>query len=382
MVETVQVKPALLTWAIERSRVDSDEIFGAFPRLPLWLSQKAFPTRRQLESFARKTLTPFGYFYLPTPPAEPLPLPDFRTKGNEHLRRPSPNLLDTLYTLQARQAWMSEYLKESGHAPVRFGPLTANLDDPFKTAVAMRNAIGLTDGWAQKLPSWESAVDSLRDAVQTVGIFIVVNSVVGNNVYRKLDPEEFRGFVLADEFAPMVFLNGADAKSAQMFTLAHELAHLWVKQSGIFDLPRLRTNNSAIERFCNRVAAEFLVPAGELREVWSAARRQREPFKYLARHFKVSPTVAALRAADLNLVERGIFDAIFDESQKAERQKFGRSGGGDFYNTQNVRVGKRFARLVMEAAKSGRLLFKDAYRLTGLHGETFDRYARRLGVTF
>lgn len=377
VAETVQVNPVLLDWAVERSGIDPDEISRRFPKLSKWRSEEAEPTRRQLESFAKTTLTPLGYFFLSQPPDEKLPLPDFRTKPEARRRRPSPNLLDTIYAVQARQVWLSEYLKNSGNSRVHFALERSNVR-PEHAAATLRERLRLVGGWASRVSSWTGALDLLRDAAQEVGVFTVINGVVGNNTRRPLDPDEFRGFVLPDDYAPMVFLNGADAKSAQIFTLAHELAHLLVGEPGLFDLPRFRADsNSQTEVFCNAVAAEFLVPRIELQQHWIDARSSADPFGHLARLFKVSPAVIALRAATLRLINISRFDELIDRVVRKERRS---SGGGNFYNNQNLRVGKRFARIVMTAARSGRLLYRDAYRLTGLSGETFDRYAKRLGV--
>jgi Zn-dependent peptidase ImmA (M78 family) len=380
MVDTVPVNPEVLTWALDRSGINRDVIQRAVPRLPLWLDRSAEPTRRQLETFAKKTLTPLGYLFLPKPPEEPLPVPDFRTKPRADRKRPSPNLLETIYILQSRQDWLSEYFKETDQPSAAFMVHETDSADVATTAAAIRAKLGLAGGWAAEVETWQAALDFLRDAAQNGGVFTFINSMVGNNVYRKLDPDEFRGFVLPDKYAPMVFLNGADSKSAQMFTLAHELAHLWINVPGIFDLPHFQPSAAEVETRCNRIAAEFLVPAAELRRAWPEAERRSDPISYLARRFKVSPIVAALRAADLRFIERATFDDLFDNSVRAGRRAA--SSGGSFYNNQNLRVGKRFARIVMHAAKSGRLLFRDAYRLTGLYGATFDNYAKRLGVEF
>jgi len=244
-------------------------------------------------------------------------------------------------------------------------------DKVESVAKHIRQTLGVGDGWASLIGTWIAALGVLREAAEAVGIFVVINGVVGNDTHRKLDPSEFRGFVLADEFAPLVFINGADARSAQMFTLAHELAHLWIGEGGIFDLPDLQADGDRREVFCNRVAAEFLVPAGELKAFWKEARRQSEPFQAIAREFKVSPIVAARRALDLNLIAREAFFDFYRAYQADERRQAARAkGGGDFYNNQNVRLGKRFARAVVLAAKEGRL-----------QGATFDKYAKALGIS-
>ena len=130
---------------------------------------------------------------------------------------------------------------------------------------------------------------------------MVVNGIVGNNTHRKLDPEKFRGFVLVDDYAPLVFVNGADSKAAQMFTLAHELAHLWFGSSAAFDLRELQPADDETERACNRIAAELLAPEHELRDAWTAALQSPNRYQVLARQFKVSELVAARRLLDLGL---------------------------------------------------------------------------------
>ena len=211
----------------------------------------------------------------------------------------------------------------------------------------------------------------------------VINGVVGNNTHRVLDVEEFRGFALRDEYAPLIFVNGADAKSAQMFTLAHELAHLWLgtEGSGLSGFPGIFPDGGVVETFCDRVAAEFLVPEVEFRASWQEVRRVQDPFESLARRFKVSPIVVGRRAMDLRLVDRQHFFDFYESYRRQEhRQKQAAAGIGDFYNNQNTRVGSLFATQVIRAAREGRIGFKQAYELTGLNGGTFQEYARRLNM--
>ncbi|MDA8349361.1 MAG: ImmA/IrrE family metallo-endopeptidase [Pseudomonadota bacterium] len=379
--QSLNVNPELIRWAIERSGRSVDALARYLPRIEEWESGEAQPTLRQLETLAKKTWTPIGYFFLPAPPEERLPVPDFRTARDEPIRRPSPNLIDTLHTMQRRQSWMRDYLIEMDHERLSFIGSAKPGDKVESVAKNIRRTLGMSDGWAGRIATWTLALGALREAAEAAGIFVVINGVVGNDTHRKLDPAEFRGFVLADEYAPIVFINGADARSAQMFTLAHELAHFWIGEGGIFDLPDLQADGDRREVFCNRVAAEFLVPEVELNAFWREARHQPEPFQAIARKFKVSPIVAARRALDLDLIARDQFFDFYRAYQADERRQAARSkGGGDFYNNQNVRVGKRFVRAVALAAKEGRLLYREAYSLTGLQGATFDKYAKALGI--
>ncbi len=303
----VDVKPELFRWARERARLDAAALAERFPKYEQRESGKAQPTLKQLEQVARKTMTPFGYFFLPEPPEEKLPIPDFRTLRDQPMGRPSPNLIETIYAMQRRQDWMRDYLLDAGADPLDFVGSVTLQSSPLDAARRIRETFGLADGWAQEQATWTAALLGLRRAAETAGILVMINGVVENNSHRRLDPEEFRGFVLCDRYASLIFLNGSDYKSAQMFTLAHELAHLWLGRDGVFNLPELQPGNSEIERFCNRVAAEVLIPEEELRRCWPIVSKQPEPYQALARKFKVSPLVGARRALDLGFIERSRF---------------------------------------------------------------------------
>ena len=378
-MSTVVVKPELLRWAIDRSGLSTDELLAKFPKLEEWKTGDRMPTFRQLEQFARTTMTPFGALFLDAPPKEELPVPDFRTKNDHPLKRYSPNLLDTIQTMQQRQAWLREWLIEEGAKPLDYVG-TANPSINFKSlAQRIRHRLDLDADWAESLASWEDALQTLRKAIERIGIVVFSNGVVGLNNHRPLDPDEFRGFVLCDPLAPVVFINDSDTKSARIFTLAHELVHVWLGQDGVFNLDKMMPAKEETERYCNRVAAEFLIPAYKLTERWEEARGLEKPFHAIASWFKVSPVVAARRALDLNLITKPEFFRFYEQDredwlrQKAEDRK--KSSGGNFYATQNVRLGRRFSAAIVRAAREGRILYQDAFRLTGMKGETFHTYA-------
>lgn len=374
----VTISEPVLRWALERSG-NPEAVKRKFPKLPEWLRGQSQPTLRQLEGLARATSTPLGFLFLPEPPEDSLPIPHFRTIAHEPLRRPSADLLETVQTMQRRQDWMREYLTEQGHKPLEFVRSAQLADQPEHVTRELRRTLELAEGWAAELRTWTEALQQLRRKIEEAGILVVVSGIVGNNTRRKLDPTEFRGFVLVDEYAPLVFVNGADGKAAQMFTLAHELAHVWFGSSAAFDLRELQPADDRTEQACNRVAAEFLVPAVELRQVWPSVTQEPEPFQAIARQFKVSDLVAARRALDLQLITTDDFHNFYRAYQERERRVAGQQEGGDFYATQNLRLGRRFAEAVVRAAKEGRLLYRQAYQLTGLYGKTFERYAESLG---
>jgi len=376
---TVTVKPELIRWAIDRSGLPADDLLEKFPKLDEWKTGERQPTFRQLEDFSKMTMTPLGFLFLDEPPEEGLPIPDFRTVGNTPIDRPSPNLIETIHTMQRRQAWMRELMIEEGHAQLEFVGTGKGISNFKSLAQRIRQELDLDADWAEALPTWEDALKTLRNAIERIGILVFSSSVVGLNNHRSLDPEEFRGFVLCDPYAPVVFVNSADSKSAQMFTLAHELAHVALGSDGLFNLVNMMPCDAEPERFCNRVAAEFLIPGYKLTQRWDEAKATSQPFHTIARWFKVSPVVAARRALDLRLITRPEFFQFYERDQedwrrrKAEQRK--KKGGGDFYRTQDVRLGRRFASAVVRAVREGRILYRDAYRLTDLRGETFNRYS-------
>ena len=378
----ITLSPAVLRWARERAGLDVDRTAGKVgvsrDRVLEW-ERSGQISIAQADRLAHHTYTPVGFLYLPEPPDDNLPIPDFRTRGDVPPQRPSPNLIETVHSMQRRQAWMREELIEDDVEPLGFAGAWSTRDAPGQVAEAMREAFGLAPGWAAREQSWADALRRLRNRVEEAGVLVVFNGVVGNNTHRKLDPSEFQGFALVDDYAPLVFINGADFRAAQMFTLAHELVHLFVGEPGVSRSDALQSTTHGTERFCNQAAAEFLISVDELRARWTEGDTLDDSFQTIARRFKVSVLVAARRALEAHLVDREEFRQFYEAYQRDEHH--GRRetlGGGDFWSTQNGRIGRRFGAAVVRAVKEGRLLYREAYRLTGLNGDTFNAFVDRL----
>ena len=374
----VAVRPELLDWAVKRSRRPvADLATGGAKKLEEWLVGEERPTMKQLEEFARKARVPFGYLFLSKPPREELPLPDFRTKADATVGDFSPDLLEVVLTAQRRQDWMRDYLTDLGEDPLPFAGSVRVGDGVDALVAGMRETLGLRAGWNVDHPSSREAFAELRDRAEAAGVLVSVCGYAGTDTNRTLDVGEFRGFVLADEYAPLVFVNGADAEAAKLFTLAHELAHVWLGRGGVVD-PAADETSAAAERHCNAAAAEFLIPAELLKSLWREFERGHDPFRSAAGRFNVSPIAAARRSREVGLVDEARFFRYISQGENAPPTRERRGGGGNFYATQRTRLGRRFSEAVVAAVRAGDLLYTDAFRLTGLHGGTFDRYAASL----
>ena len=373
---TVEIQPKIIDWAISRSGYDKEEFFSEFPKIQTWREGEQSPTLSQLRKFAKKTRVPFGYLLLKNPPAEELPIPFFRTTDN-NINQVAVNLRDTILTLQKRQEWLSEYLIDQGAQPLDFiGKFTTNTAIE-KITEDIRKTLNLSNNWATHHPNWEKALQHLSERIEEAGIFMVFNSVVGLDNHRPIEVDECRGFVLCSEIAPFLFVNAADAKAAQMFTIAHELAHLWIGVSAGFDFRRLQPANNAVENFCDAVAAEFLVPSALFEQKWTDSA----DFNVLAKFFKVSQIVIARRALDLGKIDREDFFDFYQERMDWFAQIKARKGdGGNFYNTLRKKINLRFLATLNRAVKENKILYKHAYQLSGLRGTTYAKAVKEYNL--
>ncbi len=369
----------MIRWARERSGVTLETLSGRFPQIESWERGEAAPTLKQLEAFARAVWVPIGYLFLSDPLVESLPIPDFRSR-RDRSTRPSPNLLDTVYLCQARQAWYYEFARSTGAAPRGFVGSVTTATPVVSAAADISNTLSFDLEARRQFGTWTDALRQFMAQAEDAGVLVMCSGVVFNNNRRTLDPEEFRGFAIADPLAPLVFVNGADTKAAQMFTLAHELAHVWLGQSAVSD-PDLRTlADGAVETWCNQVAAELLVPMAVLQDELRPDEKVSDSMTRLARRFKVSSLVILRRLFDAGEMSQAEFRQMY-KIELARINARTKSSGGDFYLTQAARVSKRFATALVESTLEGRTLYRDAFRMLGISKlETFRELGRTLHV--
>ncbi len=342
-----------------------------FPKYEKWLEGEDYPTYNQLVELSEIFNIPFGYFFLEKLPERKYPIPHYRTNQNGDFN-PSSELLDTILFAQKIQEWAKDILLEWGQEKL---PFCGKYKDNYNIELVieeLKRIFEIKNNWASRKSTWTEALNYLIEKAEEKGIIVLRNGVVGNNTHRKLIVDEFRGFVLYDEIAPVIFINNNDAISAKIFTIIHEIVHILIGQSASFDLGNFQSANNEIEQFCDKCTAEFLVPAEEIKNIYT----QKTNLEELAKHFKVSQIVILRRLLDTSLITKQEFiEKLKDLYEKEKRIPQG--SGGDFYHTIPHRLSKRFLYILNNAVKNNTIQFRDALRITNLSAKSYDNLFNR-----
>lgn len=379
---SVSIQPEIISWALGQAR---EEQLGTklMNNIKQWLEGTKTPTFNQIEDFSRKANIPLGYFFLQTPPVEQLQLIDYRTVDSVELAHPSRNLIDTIHEMESVQAWMKEFRQETGFdvLPV-VGCLNGN--DDFKyIARTIRKNMDLSDTWYESCTNMNAAFNYVRSRLEECGIVVMLNGVVGKNTHRTLSVDEFRAFAMVDEWAPLIFINGADSQGARLFSLFHEIAHIWLGENDLYNDRGNSHEIKPIEILCNAVAGELMVPFDKFLVEWDAAAYAdtRVKIKNLAKRFRCGESVIARKAFDAKKISYDLYKSIVDDAIEAYRQmkENKESNGGNYYNTMGNRLDGCFVRALCESINSGRTTYSEAYRLTNTSRKTFSEIALRLG---
>ncbi|MGG6894204.1 ImmA/IrrE family metallo-endopeptidase [Rhizobium sp. BR 315] len=364
------INEKILAWAVNRADMPLDAVAKKVPvkpeRLAEWLEGIERPTFRQAKSLSSVLHIPFGYLFLKEPPEEELPIPDLRTVGSDPSKRLDANFKDLLNDILFKRDWFKDYLIAYDDPKLAFVSRFSKDADPEMVAADIRKTLYGTSG-EPTTANWETHLRMLIGKAEDAGIWVIRNGIVGSNTHRPLSVSQFRGFAISDPLVPLIFINGRDAKAAQIFTLAHELAHIWIGTSGVSNVFIGESDygvSRAIEQKCNQIAAEFLVPKDGFASRWDHESSVISNTDRLARIYKVSRIVIARRAFDLGLIDESHYKSFYAfESAGWEEAKADSESGGSFYNNLPLRNGIRFTNAVMTQAMSGRLLLKHAATL-------------------
>lgn len=324
-------------------------------------------TIAQAEKLAKNARIPFGFLFLDEPPEVARPsIPDLRQVQNAEPL--SDAFYETLEDVLAKQHWLIEYLSDAGASELPFvgrfaGTERRSADD---IAADMRRELGITDDDRRTSPDAATYFSALSAKAEAKGILVFKTSYVKSNTRRPLSEKEFRGFAIAHKLVPLVFVNGRDAQVAAVFTLMHELAHIWLGVTGVSDVTPSKFGNP-VERLCNRVAANLLVPMDAFMERWAGP----QDVEKLAKFFRVSKLVIARRALDNKLVDQAFYDEVATNTQRVKS-----TGKPTALVTIPIRNSKRFTRTIVASAMSGQTLLRDAASLLNVKPDTVVSLAR------
>jgi Zn-dependent peptidase ImmA (M78 family) len=375
-METLQISPNILRWAADQRGLSLDALVDLLdkPAKHDVLIAGKFSIA-EAEKLAKKTHIPFGYFFLDTPPVTAQRgIPDLRQLPNHDPL--SIDFFDVLDDVLRKQQWYQEYLQEQGAQQLDFvgkHPFKANFPAEL-VAADIQHTLGITDRERKQCKTTGDFFSLLSAKAESIGILVFKNSFVKSSSRRGLSVNEFRGFAIADPLAPVIFINGKDSEAAWIFTLAHEIAHIWVGESGISDLPaNQQKSGNKLEVYCNRVAAELLTPKAQFLAAWEQAAESK--FDVLSKAFKVSRLVIARRAFDLGKIDWPTYQEIETASRKQKISK-----GGDPYRNYPVRNSKRLTRTIVSTAMSGGMMLREAASLLNVRPDTVMELGKRLAM--
>ena len=378
----VNIQPAIISWALSQT---SEEKLGTklVDNIKHWLDGTKSPTFNQIEDFSKKSHIPLGYFFLQTSPIEQISLLKYRTLDSIQLTNPSRNLIDTIHDMEAVQEWMVNYRKEWNYDTISIVGSLKGITDISVIADTIRKDLGLNIEWYKDCGNPSEAFNKVRGLLEECGIVVMMNGIVGKNTHRALDVNEFRAFAMVNEWAPLIFINGADSAGGRLFSLFHELVHLWIGENDLYNDTKYSANGiKPIEVTCNAVAGALMVPKTVFLEKWNNNTNDdiHEKIKELARMFRCSSSVIARRALDNKKIDQNVYNMVIADAIEAYIQtKQEKSSGGDYYRVARSKLDGVFVRALCESVNSGRTSFTEAYRLTNTTSKTFSEVASGLG---
>lgn len=367
MQATLQLSVDTLSWAAASSGYSLNDFAHYLYKTEQTASNIAQGqlTVEQLKKFSEKAKVPFGFLFLDKPPKDYQPdtsFVDFRTVS--HQKPLSADFKKTLRDVEHKQTWYRNYLVSIDANKLPFvGKFSKNKQISNElVAHEIRETLKLDQ---IKTSNTDAYFTALSKACEGIGVLVFKNSIVINNTKKPLNAKEFRGFVITDEYAPCIFINSDDSKNANVFTLVHELAHIWLGESGVSDTAFNANHQS--EAKCNAIAALVLVPANEFVQLWDASNdNARTKIKQLNTHFKVSELVIARTALTHNKISQTLYNQIDEETEKAwrlykEKNKGKESGGGVPPRLiVPIRNSKTITNKVVELVKSNKMMPSEA----------------------
>jgi len=373
------INPENISWARRRAKFDlpvlANKLNITEDKLLAWENGEQRVTFKQAHKIADKLLIPFGYLFLKNLHKKELPIPDLRTLENQSVNEPSPELLKIIQIIQEQQDWYKNYLIAQGVEKNSFLK-KLSINNGVNTIVTnMLDVLDITI--SERKGSWEDFFRLLIKKIENIGIMVVRQGNLGHHS-KPLSVDEFRGFAIFDNIVPVIFINQADVPKARLFTLIHELAHIWIGKSGVSDVS-IKADKK-IEIFCNAVAAEFLVPSLKFLELWHEHDNWEDNLLDLQSYFHVSDWVLVRRALTLGLISNYEYNSYIIKLKKDYINRPKKNGGPSYYLTKKSQLSECFAQAIVSEALSGHVLLRDAAHILGMKPNNIAIFAKELGI--
>ena len=378
MQTQVNITPAIMDWIVGQIKFEKIKEPLLIKNIQLWKTGEKQPTFNQVEKLSKITNIPLGYFFLATPPAEDLSLLEYRTVDSYEVLNPSRNLIDTIREMESVQEWMRNYIITSDNDALDFVGSQKNNKNAEDIAQIIRKQLCLPEDWFVFSQNADDSFKRIRMYAEALGVIVMMNGIVGNNTHRKLEIGEFRAFTLIDNYAPLIFINSNDSYNGKLFSLLHEMAHIWLGLDNFFnDRYSAITGVDETETLCNAIAAEILVPQKHFTQKWDEQNDKNFDSKVnsIASYFNCGTTVIARKALTNNLISLQEYSFIANKAiryfnERQEKKKNDKSGG-DYYRTLATRLDRRFLNAIANSAFEGKTLYSEAFRLTHTNRNTF-----------
>lgn len=379
------IAPTILVWARRRANISLESLAETLKikaeKIQAWEEGIIKPTFLQAQKLAKIFQIPFGYLFLQTPPKEELAIPDLRTFNNETLSEFSPEFKTLLHNITLKQKWYKDYILENDKEPKSFLQQFTINDPKELISKDIFQILNLDHYIARSLPK-RNFLNHLIEEIEKLDILVMKSGIVGSNTHKSLNINEFRGFAIYDKYAPLLFINTNDSLAGQIFTLLHELVHLWIGESGISLLDFQHIDNR-VELFCNEITANLLVPQTLLAKLWDSNIELEEHYTQLAKVFSVSTQVILNRLYALKYINFDTYKLYLEvEKEKflAAQAYIKKSTGGDFYKTLRSKNGTNFSYALVISTLEGKTLYKEAAILLNTSAASINKFAKELGV--
>lgn len=376
-IDKVSVKKEIYEWAIKESQKDFEEIEDRFANIKDWILQNSSPTFRQIQSLANFLKVPLGYMFLDKPPKKNIIKSEFRSIGSK-VPSISKNLQDTIFNMGRKQSWISEYRKDNGWDKVISTDfIKMNKEDTVKFSKEAKEFIGVDEFWYKEFKESRDAYNFLRKKIEYKGILVMQNGIVASDTHRSLDVKEFRGFMLYDKLAPLIFVNARDSLAGKIFTLIHEYIHVLFEKEDILISEDLN-NNEIDEKIINEITAEFLMPKSHILEYWKQDEDEIAKIGKMSKIFHVSKLALTIRLKQLKKVEKSLVYKMEDIMKSDLENKKDQSNGGDYYKTYKSRYSDSFVKTVIQGAESGDISYTYAFNLLDAKAKTYDYFKEEI----